>query len=85
MSPATHHTRVRFRHHSSWVGPLREVCAAHPTVQIRVVVDDLSLQRFGVRTRLLVQIAPSRVQASKAELNFGIDFASGQRASTWVR
>ena len=29
------------------VGPLREVRAAHPTVSIRVVVDDLSLQRFG--------------------------------------
>ena len=29
------------------VGPLREVRAAHPTVSSRVVVDDLSLQRFG--------------------------------------
>ena len=28
------------------VGPLRGVRAAHPTVSIRVVVDDLSLQRF---------------------------------------
>ena len=32
------------------VGPLREVRAAHPTVSIRVVVDDLSLQRLEVIT-----------------------------------
>ena len=31
------------------VGPLREVRAAHPTVSVHVVVDDLLLQRFGDR------------------------------------
>ena len=29
------------------VGPQREVRAAHPTVSVRVMVDDFSLQRFG--------------------------------------
>ena len=42
------------------VGPLREVRATHPTVSIRVVVDDLSLQRFGDPNR----VAPPRVRAS---------------------
>ena len=34
------------------VGPLREVRSAHPTVSIRVVVDDLSLQRCGDHNRV---------------------------------
>ena len=34
------------------VGPIREVRAAHPTVPIRVVVDDLSLQRLGYHNRV---------------------------------
>ena len=38
------------------VGPLREVRAAHPTVSIRVVVDDLSLQRFGDQHRVVQEL-----------------------------
>ena len=34
------------------VGPHREVRAAHPTVSIFFVVDDLSLQRFGDHRRV---------------------------------
>ena len=33
------------------VGPLRELRTAHPPVSIRVVVDDLSLRRFGDHNR----------------------------------
>ena len=52
------------------VGPLGEVRAAHPTVSTRVVVDDLSLQRFGDHNRVTQELerastcmAPKRMQA----------------------
>ena len=48
------------------VGPLRDVRAAHPTVSIRVVVDDLSLQRFGDQQRVAHELElASRCMAGK--------------------
>ena len=48
------------------VGPLREVSQAHPIVSIRVVVDDLSLQRFGDHNRVAHELElPSTCMASK--------------------
>ena len=38
------------------VGALREVRAAHPTVSVRVVVDDLSLQRFDDHNRVAQEL-----------------------------
>ena len=45
------------------LGALREVRAAHPTVSIRVVVDDLSLQRFGDLNRAAQELEQALAQA----------------------
>ena len=61
-SPARHRTTVRFRHHLPPVGgggALREVRASHPTAQIRVVVDDHSLWRFGDHVRVAQEPEPA--------------------------
>ena len=58
------------------VGPLQEVRAGHPTVSIRVVVDHLSLQRFGDHNRVTQELERASTCTAAKLMQAGCEIAT---------